>query len=137
MTIEDIEWLTCEHANLMQCHFFKSAQTTTWLWNSSVCLEGSTWQSSSDKLLLSFVIQSCMDIFCIHITLSAVKSTWTISFILSDAASWVRPSYSLRLWNFYHLNSPQNISKGIKPIYHREVGVDLSLVHSRWEKLLV
>ena len=21
MTIEDIEWLTCEHANLMQCHF--------------------------------------------------------------------------------------------------------------------
>ena len=63
MTIEDIDWLTCEHANLVQCHFFKSAQTTTWLWNSSVCLEGITWQSSSDELLLSFVIQSCMDIF--------------------------------------------------------------------------
>ena len=52
MTIEDIEWLTCEHANLMQCHFFKSAQTTTWLWNSSVCrltsyfsrsLSGAVW----------------------------------------------------------------------------------------------
>ena len=56
MTIEDIEWLTCEHANLMQCHFFKSAQTTTWLWNSSVCRLTSYFSRSLSRAVWIFFV---------------------------------------------------------------------------------